>query len=95
MNTPYLNSDHIAHGSVEMIRECAAECLQMAAFYASSGVGYVDALDDAGFDYSIRRAVAHLRQAVRLAAMLQLAKRQNAEHPGDEPTAEALEDFGR
>lgn len=93
MNAPFRSTDHIAHGSAEMLRECAAECLQMVAFYAANGVGYADALDDAGLDYSTRRAVAALRQAVGILAMLKEAKRRDAERRDGEPAAEALKEF--
>ncbi|MBY0295623.1 MAG: hypothetical protein K2X71_06235 [Methylobacterium sp.] len=90
MTAPLRSTDHIAHGSAEMLRACAGECLQIVAFYATNGVGYADALDDAGLDFSTRRAVAALRQAVGILAMLKEAKRRDAERRGGEPAAEVL-----
>ena len=93
MNAPLRNTDHVAHGGAAMVRECAAECLSLVAFYASHAVDYADALDDAGLDYATRRAVAALRQSVSLLTMLKETKRRDAERRGGEPAAESLEEF--
>ncbi|MGY2052283.1 hypothetical protein [Methylobacterium sp. JK268] len=65
----------------------------MVEFYAGMGADYAAALDDAGLDYSTRRAVAALRQATGLLAMLREAKRRDTERRGGGPAAEALEEF--
>ena len=74
MNAPLRNTDHIAHGSPEMLRECAAECLNMVSFYAALATDFVAISDDAGLNYATRQAVAAMRQAVGILAMLPAAK---------------------
>jgi hypothetical protein len=71
-----MNPDHIAHGGPNALREFVAECLSRANFYTGMGVDYAEACDDAGLDYSIRCAVASLRQAVGVSALLKKAKQQ-------------------
>ncbi len=95
MNSRLCNTDHIAHGSANMIRECLAECLKMAASHALLGYDHLAVLDDIGCEYCTRRAVAYFRQAVSLLADLKEKKRQDAERRGGEPTLETLEEFGR
>ncbi|GJD51766.1 hypothetical protein OPKNFCMD_4524 [Methylobacterium crusticola] len=74
MNASTRNTDHIAFGSPEALRECAAECLNMVHFYSGMAVDYASATDDVGIDYSTRRAVAAMRQAVAILKMLRESK---------------------
>jgi hypothetical protein len=76
------NVDHIAYGSLDMLRECAAECLAAVNFYSGMAADYAAAIDDAGLEYSTRRAAASLRQAVGILAMLKDAKATAAQRRG-------------
>ncbi|KMO33866.1 hypothetical protein [Methylobacterium aquaticum] len=70
MNAPLRNTDHIAHGSPEMLRESAAECLSMVNFYTGMAVDYAAATDDVGLNYATRQAVAAMRQAIGILGVL-------------------------
>ncbi|KMO15637.1 hypothetical protein [Methylobacterium platani] len=80
MNAPLRNTNHIAHGSPEMLRECAAECLNMVSFYTGMAVDYAAATDDVGLNYATRQAVAAMRQAVSILAMLRAMKENGSQN---------------
>ena len=83
----------IPHGSAEMVRQCIADCMNRTAFYGAFACDYADANDDPGLDYSIRQAVASLRQGIKLMALLKETKRRDAERRGGEPAAEMIREF--
>ena len=74
MNAPLRNTDHVAYGSPEMLLESAEESLSMVNFYTGMAVDYAAATDDVGLNYATRQAVAAMRQAVGILAMLRATK---------------------
>jgi hypothetical protein len=64
-------SDERYYGTAEPLRDFVADCLAQVQFYASMGVDYVGARDDAGLTYSTRCAIAALKQGVTILKMLE------------------------
>lgn len=66
-----MTEDRPYYGTAEPLRDFVAECLTQVQFYASMGVDYAGAKDDAGLTYSTRRAVAALKHGVAILKMLE------------------------
>ena len=59
-----LQTDHVAHGTPEALREFIGEHLLLAALQADLGATYASIGDDAGLEYAVRRLVAYTRAAI-------------------------------
>ncbi|WP_018263401.1 hypothetical protein [Methylobacterium sp. WSM2598] len=70
MNTPVRHTDHIGHGSADMLMECVAECLNLAALKADLAIRCADANDRAGLNYHARQGAAAYEQALGILKML-------------------------
>ncbi|ACK82826.1 hypothetical protein [Methylorubrum extorquens] len=66
-------SEHPYHGTPEELRDFVHECLHMTAFYSGMAVNYAEAHDDAGLEYSTRKAAAALKSGVTVLGMLKQA----------------------
>jgi len=66
-------------GSVDELREVAAEQLALTAFHSTLAVDQFSVLADAGAFYNSRRAVAHMRHAIATMKLLQEALARAAE----------------
>ena len=67
------------HGSQNELRDFVAECMERTRFYSTMSVDYAIANDDVGLEYSIRCAVASLKQGASVLKMLKEKKAKTSQ----------------